>query len=160
MTRLLIHGAMLVVALSACGSERLGVSPPTDSPTQAAAVTIAASPTVVPTPPSSEGGVHGYLAERGIDALGRERIAGLHPAVEDGVVGEPHDRSHANRLAREQDPRGGPSIRETVDHRERLLNNYRGQIDSLRMRQAEVDGRLAVVEAELAALTAGARTNR
>jgi hypothetical protein len=51
MPRLLIFGAMLALALSACGSQLSGVSPDTESPTQAPTLTIAASPTVVPTPP-------------------------------------------------------------------------------------------------------------
>jgi hypothetical protein len=46
MTRVLIFGAMLALALSACGGERSGVSLATESPDQAPAVTIAASPTV------------------------------------------------------------------------------------------------------------------
>jgi hypothetical protein len=53
MTRLMIPGAVLVLGLSACAGERSEVSPATDSPTQAAALTLAASPTLVPTPPST-----------------------------------------------------------------------------------------------------------
>jgi hypothetical protein len=51
MTRLLIFGAMLALTLSACGGQRSGVSLATESPGQAPAGTIAASPTVVPTAP-------------------------------------------------------------------------------------------------------------
>jgi hypothetical protein len=51
MTRLLIFGAVLALALSACGGQRSGVSLATESPAPTPDVTTAASPTVVPTAP-------------------------------------------------------------------------------------------------------------
>ena len=66
-------------------------------------------------------------------------------------------RLDSARVALARDPDGTDSgwMRDAAAHHEREIANYRGRIDRLRLKQSEVEARLAAAELELALLDGG-----